>query len=436
MLDVAVVGAGHRGVTHLDTISRLQDLYRLVGVCDAREERRAWVAATYGVPVFDHPVALLEQARPQVVAVVVPPDAHHVITAAAAARGCHVLSETPIATTLGMANHMIESCRLAGVTLEVAENVWRFPAERLKRRAIDAGWIGEVAQVHLWYRSGSYHGMSALRRFLTTPPQRVLGFSREFPVAPFRELDGSEERRQTWELGVIEFQGAKTAVYQWPAGSDRGNLWEVVGSEGAIMGSDFVLFDGPEHTRRRLPIETITEDLPGGGKTLAALRLTARSGGPTVEWENPYRRYGLPAGGDDVARADIYAGMQERITTGRSRTPKAGSTGGVQRSNAQPIARRPEPAGQDGWPEPLPTESRFYGAANGRADQALLHALRESARRHNVWLDLPLPAGEPAALERELHREFEQVYGLPPFARPEALLGKLFPRRGVPQTLH
>src|SRR5215216_6542490 len=107
MLDVAVVGAGVRGATHLDTITRLTDLYRLVGVCDAREERRRWVADLYGVATYDDPTAMLEGARPHVVAVVVPPDAHHLVTAAAAARGCHVLSETPIATTLAMADHMI-----------------------------------------------------------------------------------------------------------------------------------------------------------------------------------------------------------------------------------------------------------------------------------------------------------------------------------------
>src|SRR5687768_12986544 len=117
MLDVGVIGAGLRGTRHLDTISRMTDRFRLVGVCDAREERRDWAAATYGVPVFADPVSLLEEARPVVVAVVIPQDAHHVVTAVAAARGCHVLSETPIGTTLGMADHMIESCRRAGVVL-------------------------------------------------------------------------------------------------------------------------------------------------------------------------------------------------------------------------------------------------------------------------------------------------------------------------------
>jgi predicted dehydrogenase len=414
MLDIAVIGAGNRGAAHLDTISRLTDLYRLTAVCDAREERRAWAAATYGVPVFDHPITLLEQARPQVVVVVVPPDAHHLITAAAAARGCHVLSETPIATTLAMADHMIEHCRRAGVVLEVAENVWRFPQERLKRLAVEAGLIGEVAQVHLWYRSGSYHGMNALRRFITVPPRRALGLSREFPVAPFRDLDGNERRRQTWELGAIDFAGGQMAIYQWPVGSDRGNLWEVIGSEGAFMGTDLLLFDGPHGARRRIGIETITEDAPGGGTSLVAMRLAP--GGPhgarVIEWENPYRRYHL-RGADDVARADIYAGLHQAITQG-----------------APPIT----PAGA--WPASPPSSACFYGPDNARADQELLMAVRESAYRGNVWIDLPLSPGQPTGLERRLHEEFERTYGADPFEEPDRLLGQLFPRRGLTQTVH
>lgn len=415
MLSVAVVGAGNRGATHLDTISRLADLFRLVGVCDARHERREWAKATYGIPVFEQPVPLLEAVRPDVLAIVVPPDAHHLVTAAAAARGCHVVSETPIATTLAMAEDMISRCRRAGVVLEVAENVWRFPAERIKRLAVDAGVIGEVQQVHLWYRSGSYHGTNALRRFLTTRPLRAMGVSRAFDVAPFRELNGELRRRQTWELGVIEFAGEKTAVYQWPVGSDRGNLWEVVGSQGAIMGTDLVLFDGPEGARRRVPLETVTEPVAGGGTTLVALRWATGEGRTEVRWENPYRRYGLP-GTDDVARADVYAGLHSAITSGE------GATDAFQ---ADP-----------GWPAPPPADGRFYGAPNARADQELLMAVRESARRDSAWIDLPLPDGAATAFERQLHQEFTRTYGAPPFEDPEALLGKHFPRQGLVQTVH
>lgn len=415
MLNVAVIGAGSRGATHLDTISRLTDLYRLVGICDTREDRRQWATQQYGAPAYDHPITLLEEAKPQAIAIVVPPDAHHLITAVAAARGVHVLSETPIATTLAMADHMLESCRRAGVVLEVSENVWRFPQERLKRCVVDAGLIGEVPQVHLWYRSGSYHGMSALRRFITARPTRALGLSRTFPVAPYTDLDGSEHNRQTWELGAIDFEGNQMAIYQWPVGSDRGNLWEVVGSQGAIMGTDLVLFDGPNGSRRRVAMETIHEDLPGGGRALVAMRFAPGNGVQTIEWENPYRRYQLP-GADDVARADIYTALYQAITQG---TPE--------------WAALDAPASR-AWPQSPPSDASFYGAANGRADQELLVALRESARRGSTWIDLPLP--EECEFERQLHQEFERTYGAPPFEDPERLLGTLFPRRGLQQTVH
>lgn len=411
VLNIAVIGAGSRGATHLDTITALTDRFRLVGVCDAREDRRAWAKDTYGAPTFDSPITLLDQAKPHAVAVVIPPDAHHLVTAAAAARGVHVLSETPMASTLAMCDAMIAAARQHRVVLEISENVWRFPQERLKRLAVDAGLVGQVQQVHLWYRSGSYHGINALRRFITSRPTRILGLTREFAVAPYKDLDGQTQRRQTWETGAIDFASGQLGVYQYPVGSDRGNLWEVIGDRGALMGADLVLFDGPDNARRRIQPETITEDSSTGQKVLAALRYAPGHGLPTVEWENPYRRYGTP-GSDDVARADIYTALYEAITNGAPETPIA-----------------------DGWPDTPPTSARFYGPQNGRADLELLMALRESHARGNTWLDLPLLGDRNTTFERRLHEEFERTYGADPFSDAESLLSKLFPRRGLAQSL-
>jgi hypothetical protein len=256
--------------------------------------------------------------------------------------------------------------------------------------------------------------MNALRRFLTTAPRRALGVSRGFPVAPFRDLDGNEQRRQTWELGVLEFEGGGTGVYQWPAGSDRGNLWEVVGSAGAFMGNDLLRFDGPDGRRRRVPIETITEEAPDGKRVLVAARLAAGGGHETVEWENPYRTYGTP-GADDAARADVYAGFHERVLKG---APDAA----------------PSPANT--WPLSPPADSRFYGPENARVDQALLMAIRGSADQESVWVDLPLSDTAPVVFEQRLLEEFQRTYGAPPFEDPERLLSTLFPRRGLRQTVH
>src|SRR5687768_7294630 len=355
ILNVAVIGAGSRGATHLDIITRLTDKFRLTAVCDAREERRTWAAETYKVPTFDNPITLLDQAKPHAVAVVIPPDAHHLVAAVAAQRGVHVLSETPMATTLAMCDDIIATTRKAGVVLEISENVWRYAPERLKRLAVDAGLLGKVTQVHLWYRSGSYHGMNALRRFITAPPSRALGFTRELDVPMYRDLDGVERRRQSYEHALLDFPSGQVAVYQNPVGSDRGNLWEVVGTQGSLMGTDLVLFDGPNGARRRVHMETIAEDTTYGRNVIDALRYAPGEGLPTVTWENPYRRYATTSA-DEVARADIYTALHDAITAGKG---------------------TPETPTESGWPQTPPTSASFYGPENGRADVELLMAVRE-----------------------------------------------------------
>ena len=382
MLTAATIGAGNRGATHLATVSTLREHYRLVGVCDAREERRQWAAETYGVPTFAHPVALLDAVRPQVVGVVVPPDAHHLVTAVAAARGAHIITETPIATTLAMADHMLASAERHNVLLEVSENVWRWPRERLKRLVVEQGLLGQVTQVHFWYTSGSYHGIAAMRRFITSRPVSVLGVSAPVAVQPFIEVDGQTRSERTWELGVIEFAEGERAVYQWPIGTTRGNEWEVAGTQGAIVGNEVVLWEDSRRRRgRRLPIETVLGTTADGSETITHAELATE---PPLTWENPYRQYALPSA-DDVARADTWLGLHRSIVEGRP---------------------------------------SVYGAS-ARTDLELLIAIRESSRQESRRLDLPL--GAPTELEGQLHAEFVQQYGAEPFEDAEALLSRLFP---------
>ena len=69
-----------------------------------------------------------------------------------------------------------------------------------------------------------------------------------------------------------------------------------------------------------------------------------------------------------------------------------------------------------------------YGPSNARKDLELCYAIRESARRGNVWLDLPLLA--PTALEERLEQAFVAVYGYDP-EDAEDLAGVRIPRAGV-----
>jgi predicted dehydrogenase len=300
--------------------------------------------------------------------IAVPPDGHHILTARCAERGVHVLCETPIATTLPCADVMISAAREHGIRLEVAENVWRFPMERLKRRIIEAGLIGDVTQVHCWYTSGSYHGMNAVRTHLGREATRVVGFSGTCPAAP-------QAQPSDWELGLIDFAGGATAVYQLPARRERGNYWEIDGTRGHIIGSDLFLY-GDDGRRVRHPLEAETA-AGANGFTLVRMKVATD---PPIVWENPYRSYELPAGADDVEGTPVQ-----------------------------------------------------YGAENARRDQEILIALRESASTGNRPVALPLTA--VTAHEQTLHERYRETYGHDPLDVSDAATRRLYPRRGVKQTL-
>lgn len=380
-LNVAVLGVGNRAQDHLATLSRMAGLCRLVAVGDADAARAASVGARYGVPGFGDLESMLTATRPDLLYVITPPDSHHAAVEVAGRHGVHVVSETPIATTLPLADAMIAAAQRHGIKLEVAENVWRWPQERLKRRIIAAGLIGVVTQLHLWYYSGSYHGISIARTLIGSAPTRVRGYARETAVPPHRDRAGHFHTTGPYEHGVIEFASGAVCVYQYPLHPHYRNYWDVLGTTGALVGSDLVLMrDGERH------VFPIRQELDESAAMPALVRVYVETDPPIV-WENPYRDLPIGAGADDIGRADILAGMRRAIL-------------------------------EDTAPE--------YGTANARADQEVLIALRESARGDGAWVALPL-AGLTAS-ERELHEEYARRYGHDPLGDIEAVIRTQHPR--------
>ena len=368
-LKIAVIGTGSRAGAHLNTIPKLDKIYQLVGVCDIDENRASEIAQRMGVSAYTDPEKLIEAESPDVILVTIPPDGHHVITEIAASHGVHVLSETPIATTLPCADRMIDTAKQHGVKLEVSENVWRWPRERLKRKIVDAGLIGEITHAHLWYTSGSYHGMNAIRTLVQSEAVRVIGHSKEISKRP-------------WEVGVVEFENGVSLVYELPT-RRRGNYWEIDGTKGAIVGQELQIYEGNE--TKTYPIQTITTEV-GGVKIVDHARVDTD---PPVVWENPLKRFGL-RDEDDVARAAAHYSIYQAAVEGTE-------------------------------PE--------YGAINARKDQEILIAIRESAQRGGEPIELPLT--QITAHEEKQHREYREKYGVNALDSVEKQKSILFPQRGV-----
>lgn len=381
IMDVAVLGVGNRAQDHLGTITKLTGLCRLVGVCDADPARAAEIGARYGVPGFTDLDRMLTEAKPQLLYVITPPDAHHAGVELAGRHGVHVISETPIATTLPLADAMIASAKEHKIKLEVSENVWRWPNERLKRKIIEAGLIGEVMQVHLWYYSGSYHGISAARNLIGREPVRVRGYARDTPLPPYEDRVGRYHTSGPYEHGLIEFEGGAVCVYQYPLHPHYRNYWDVIGTEGAIVGTTLVLMRNGE--RQDFPIK---QEIDNSSGVPALVRVYVETDPPIV-WENPYRDLPIGAGADDIGRTDIFAVTRQAI---------------------------------------LDNTEVAYGAARARQDQEVLIALRESARRDGAWVNLPLT--ELTAGERHLHEDYARRYGHDPLGDIDAVIRTVHPR--------
>lgn len=345
ILKMAVVGTGNRARAHLATIPKLTDIYQLVAVCDLNAERAKEVSEQFKVPGYTDVEEMLKAEKPDVVLIAVGRDGHHTIAKIATKYGAHCITETPIATTLAYADIMIDAAKENGVKLEVSENVWRWPHERMKRIIVDSGLIGEVRFAQLWYSSGSYHGINAIRTLIQSEAKFVIGYTPKGPNAPS-------------EIGIIEFENGASALYELPF-RPRRNYWEVDGTKGAIVGND-VLVDGKSY-----PIQTITGEV-GGKKTITGCRLEAN---PPLVWENPLAKYGS-TDADDVARTAVHCNFYKAIV-------------------------------EDTEPE--------YGALNARKDQEILIAIRESALKGSVPIQLPLTGG--TEYERQLHEAYKAKYG-------------------------
>lgn len=147
MLKTCVVGLGQMGQNHARVLSDLAGVV-LVGVADPAEAARRAYRAPGGVGVFADYRRMLEELRPDAVTVSVPTQAHCEVACAALEAGAHVLVEKPIAATCEEADRMSAVARRAGKKLMVG-HVERFnPAVAELKRALDAGEIGHILQLH------------------------------------------------------------------------------------------------------------------------------------------------------------------------------------------------------------------------------------------------------------------------------------------------
>lgn len=393
-LNLALIGAGRRGQgAHLPVIAKLGEVYNFVAVCDVSEAVAKEVAQKYGVKAYTSVREMVSKESLDVVDVTVPGEAHHVVCCFLARAGIHVLCETPIANTLPMSDVMIEAAQKHGVKLEVAENYYRAPRERLRLKVIAEGVIGRVSRIYRIFYEGGYHGMSMLRLLAGGQPKSILGITARSEVIPITDRMKRRHTSENWSLGYLDFDNGASALMTYSnviharsLGRGQGGVSQVDGSAGTLVGEEVHVvhpedLDSGARSTAYTP-ERVVESRDG---VEVLIRLDLKLRDKTISWENPFAKYGVTEG--QVAVADELL-----------------SIAGAVKENREPD----------------------YGAVAGRLDQEMNIAMSESGLKSRETISFPLKG--TTEMENRTHARFEQEFGHK-WNEVDKLLDTFFPRR-------
>jgi predicted dehydrogenase len=148
MLKGITVGCGFFGNIHLEGWSRIENV-RIVAVVDKSEKRAKQAAKRFDVRAYSDLDVAIAKESPDFVDIATRPDSHLGLVEVAAAQGCHVLCQKPIAPTWEESVKLVETCKSHHVRLMINEN-WRWqPWYREIRELIESGIIGKVVTITL-----------------------------------------------------------------------------------------------------------------------------------------------------------------------------------------------------------------------------------------------------------------------------------------------
>ncbi len=157
-LKVAMVGCGGIGNFHLSHLVLFDDV-EFVGFMDIRPERAQEKATKAGGgKVYDDYVTMLDDAKPDVLYICVPPDQHGFIEFEAIKRKIPFLVEKPMALSMDLANSIRNEVEKAGLVtavgfqdryLDIIEKTKVF-LESQTVGLVDGDWLGGIPGVYWW----------------------------------------------------------------------------------------------------------------------------------------------------------------------------------------------------------------------------------------------------------------------------------------------
>ncbi len=164
----ALIGCGRVSPNHI--VAAGKNKLEFVGLCDISKDSVYFLKERYplikNVPYYRDYKLMLEQEKPELVAIATESGKHAEIAIDCINAGCNVIIEKPIALSISDANRIIEAAERMGVKV-AANHQNRFnPSIQKIRSAVEAGRFGKIfhatTQIR-WCRTESYYKQAPWR---------------------------------------------------------------------------------------------------------------------------------------------------------------------------------------------------------------------------------------------------------------------------------
>jgi predicted dehydrogenase len=368
---VALIGTGKRSFGSYSTILKDFPGIELVAVWGRSSEPAKRLGEIHGVPAYTDMAAMMREAAPQIGVVSVNYGANGQVGLMAVEHGLHVLLETPIAHKLSEADAIIAAARQRNVKIEIAEQFHRRPLEQIKLALIASGLFGRVYSSFNDFAGHGYHGISVMRSYLgfDAKPVQITGAVRDYPLMAYysRLSNNFEPRNETQEHGIIEFDDGRLGIFHWTnIGYDSPVRWwrssRFLAEKGmgittgvALEVQERLSLLAPGGEMPRFITLERRWERPDGGGLEAMIAHTGDPDIPMVRWQNPFF---IPERGKTPHWHDDEIGIA-----------------GCLLSLVDAVRDNKEPS---------------YGAEQGRLDQELILAIRQSSVEGGQPIKLPL----------------------------------------------
>jgi predicted dehydrogenase len=368
---VAILGTGKRSFAFYGPVIKQLQGVQLVSVWGRSRDSAQRLGESLDVPSYTDLDQLIRETSPQIGVVSVNYGANGQVGLMAVEHGLHVLLETPIAHKLSEADAIIEAARQRNLKIEIAEQFYRRPLEQIKLALIASGLFGRVHTSFNDFAGHGYHGISVMRSYLgfDARPVQVVGAVRDYPLeAYYSRLAGNYvPRNETQEHGIIEFDDGRLGIFHWtsvaydsPIRWWRSSRFLAEKGMGITVGAGLdveeklaLLAPGGE-APRFITLERRWERNDGGALE-AIIAHTGDPDLPIIRWDNPFL---LPEKGHSPQWHDDEIGVAGCIM-----------------SIVNAVHDNTEPS---------------YGALQGRLDQELILAIRQSSAQGGQPVRLPL----------------------------------------------